>query len=132
MGIGINGFSDYSSFLQNYKVPVIPSVSLDEVREQDRLARDAEAAVQLTAHESTSVTVTERKDAPLEDISITFNRQEDFGYIGKDSDIHSLDMEKAIDDMKKDSILQQYQYFVGNSRNLYTNESADGTVIQKF
>ena len=68
----------------------------------------------------------------MEDISITFNRQEDFGYIGKDSDIHSLDMEKAIDDMKKDSILQQYQYFVGNSRNLYTNESADGTVIQKF
>ena len=132
MGIGINGFSDYSSFLQNYKVPVIPSVSLDEVREQDRLARDAEAAVQLTAHESTSVTVPERKDAPLEDISITFNRQENFGYIGKDSDIHSLDMEKAIDDMKKDSILQQYQYFVGNSRNLYTNESADGTVIQKF
>ena len=74
----------------------------------------------------------ERKDAPLEDISITFNKQENFGYIGRDSYIHSLDVEKAIDDMKKDNILQQYQYFVGNSRNLYKNENADGIVIQKF
>lgn len=74
----------------------------------------------------------ERKTAALEDISITFNRQKGFGYIGKDSDIYSLDVEKAIDDMKKDQVLQQYQYFVGSSRNLYAVEGADGTVIQKL
>lgn len=132
MGIDISGISDYSSFLQNYKVPTIPKVSLEEVREQERAVREAVASIPETSHELTSVSLQERKDAPLEDISITFNRQDDFGYIGKDSDIHSLDVEKAIDDMKKDRVLQQYQYFVGSSRNLYTSESVDGTVIQKF
>ncbi len=33
---------------------------------------------------------------------------------GADSDIKSLDIEKAVDDMKKDSIIQQYQYFVSD------------------
>ncbi|MCM1193215.1 MAG: hypothetical protein NC123_08090 [Butyrivibrio sp.] len=47
-------------------------------------------------------------------------------------DIQSPDIEKAIDDMKKDKILQQYQYFIGSSRNLYGGENADGMVIQKL
>lgn len=32
---------------------------------------------------------------------------------GAESDIRSLDMEKAISDMRKDQVLQQYQFFVG-------------------
>lgn len=31
---------------------------------------------------------------------------------GKDSDLESLDVQKAISDMEKDQVLQQYQYFV--------------------
>lgn len=34
---------------------------------------------------------------------------------GADSDIHSLDMEKAISDTQKDQLFKQYQFFVGNS-----------------
>ena len=34
---------------------------------------------------------------------------------GADSDIKSLDMEKAISDMRKDQVLQQYQFFVGDT-----------------
>lgn len=61
----------------------------------------------------------QKQNAPLEDISITFHKQDDFGYIGRDSDIRSLDVEKAISDMRKDQILQQYQYFVG-SKTVFT------------
>ena len=32
---------------------------------------------------------------------------------GMASDIASLDVEKAVSDMKKDQVLQQYQFFVG-------------------
>ena len=35
---------------------------------------------------------------------------------GVDSDVMSLDVEKAISDMKKDQVIQQYQFFVGESR----------------
>ena len=56
----------------------------------------------------------QEKTKDKEDISITFHKQDDFGYIGRDSDIRSLDVEKAISDMRKGQILQQYQYFVGS------------------
>lgn len=140
--MGIGSVNDYAGILQNYRVPVIRSVSPEEVMRQDdknvvaasgtALSREtASASVASVSHETASASLRKRQDAPLEDISITFNKESDFGYIGKDKDIRSLDMEKAIDDMQKDKVLQQYQYFVGSSRNLMM-ESEDGTVIQKF
>lgn len=127
--IGVIG--DYSSFLQNYSVPTIPRVKVDEILQPERVAEAVETSVVSDIREEASYTAPERKDAPLEDISLTFNKQESFGYIGRDSDIQSLDVQKAVSDMRKDSVLQQYQYFVGSARNLMA-QSADGAVIAKF
>ena len=128
--MGVGGVSDYAGILKNYKVPVIPDMRLAELQRQESTVR--ENAPSTVASRENSVEVAGRKDAALEDISITFNRQESFGYIGRDSDVRALDMEKAIDEMEKDRVLQQYQYFVGSSRNLYGAGDADGMVIQKF
>ena len=46
----------------------------------------------------------------------------DQAFIGRDSSLESLDIQKAISDMRKDSILQEYQSFVGNAGQ------EDGTV----
>ena len=40
---------------------------------------------------------------------------------GSESDIMSLDMEKAISSMQKDQLLMQYQFFVGSSRQDFIN-----------
>ena len=69
-----------------------------------------------------------RQNASLEDISLSLNESSSFSMKGKDSDISSLDMEKAVSDMQKDQALMQYQYFVGDT-NLVNNE--DGIVIAK-
>lgn len=131
MSMGINGA--YNSVLQNYRVPTIPTVSVDEVQKQDSQRIQEQNAPVLNTYEEPSVPAVRKPDAQLEDISVTFNRQEDFGYIGKDSDIFSLDVEKAVSDMQKDRVLQQYQYFVGSSQNLYEpRQSEDGIVIPKF
>lgn len=128
--MGIGKISDYASFLQNYQVPVIPRVSIDEVMEQDRSAATQNMPATAT-HDTPEEIRPLRKDAQLEDISVVFNKQDDFGYIGQDRDIRSLDVEKALDDMRKDKVLQQYQYFVGNSRKIQS-ESEDGVVIRKW
>jgi hypothetical protein len=129
--MGINGA--YNSVLQNYRVPTIPTVSVDEVKQQDLQRIQEQNSPVLNTYEEPSVPAVRKPDAQLEDISVTFNRQEDFGYIGKDSDIFSLDVEKAVSDMQKDRVLQQYQYFVGSSQNLYEpRQSEDGIVIPKF
>lgn len=128
--MGIGGVSDYSSILKNYKIPVVPDMGLAEVQGRESTVReDAPSAV---TPRDDSFEAAERKDAALEEISITFNRQESFEYIGKDRDVRALDVEKAIDEMEKDRVLQQYQYFVGSSRNLYGAEDAEGMVIRKF
>ena len=46
----------------------------------------------------------------------------DQAFIGRDRSLESLDIQKAISDMRKDSILQEYQSFVGNAGQ------EDGTV----
>lgn len=128
--MSIGKVNDYSSILQNYKIPVIsdyaPIVASD-VQKQENPVFTPVADI----HEKASVSAPIRRDAKLENISFTFNKQEDFGYIGKDSDIRSLDMEKAISDMKKDQVLQQYQYFVGSAGKMVT-DNADGVVLAKF
>ncbi len=128
MSMGIN--SAYSSLLHNYKVPTIPAVSVEEVRRQDALKEQTVSG--LAAYETPQAPQANRADAPIEDIAITFNRQEDFGYLGQDSDIHSLDVERAISDMQKDRMLQQYQYFVGSAQDVVSGTQADGIVIPKF
>lgn len=50
-----------------------------------------------------------------------------FELAGEDRNIHTLDMHKAISDMKRDRVLEEYQYFVGDRGTGLT----DGTVIRK-
>ncbi len=126
--MGIGGINDYAGLLRNFRVPNVSETGIGQNVRPDAVIREES----LTAADTHVAAPVVRKVAQLEDISITFNKQESFGYLGKDSDIHSLDVEKAIDDMRKDKVLQQYQYFVGSSRNLQIENNADGTVIQKF
>ncbi len=127
--MGVN--SIYSSVLQNYSVPTIPAVSVEDILRQDASKIAQETGFQ--TYEAPSAPTIRKSDAAIEDISLTFNRQEDFGYLGQDSDIHSLDVERAISDMQKDQMLQQYQYFVGSAKDVYAGgQTPDGIVIPKF
>lgn len=50
----------------------------------------------------------------------------DKNLIGTDSDINGLDVQKAVSNMQQDSILHQYQFFVGNI------STEDGSVVRKM
>lgn len=117
MGItGINSIQDYN---YNIRKPepaeqaaktVIKEIPKQQSRVQTSQTIDS---TEIQPAEQ-NVKASANANAQLDDISITFHKQDDFGYIGRDSDIHSLDVEKALSDMRKDQILQQYQYFVGS------------------
>ena len=126
MGIGriggVNGISGIGR-MQDYSIQM-PQPAKTVIVEETGADSHVASSEQINSGNSTAakeeVPVGEQKpNAPLEDISITFHKQDDFGYIGRDSDIRSLDVEKAISDMRKDQILQQYQYFVG-SKTVFT------------
>ena len=63
------------------------------------------------------------------DVSMALKGDEG-AHIGTESDIKNLDMQKAISDMQKDSVLEQYSYFVGSTQGSLF-QSADGMVFLK-
>ncbi len=48
------------------------------------------------------------------DFAQQYDPNKTYEMVGKDSDLRTLDVEKAISAMQKDSVLQQYQFFVGS------------------
>ena len=124
MGIGgiggVNGISGIGR-VQDYSIQM-PQPAKTVITEVPQQESHVTSSKQIDISSAGNTQAAEKKpsaNAALEDISITFHKQDDFGYIGRDSDIHSLDVEKAISDMRKDQILQQYQYFVG-SKTVFT------------
>ena len=49
------------------------------------------------------------------DYAQQYNPDENFELKGIDSDINKLDVQKAISELDKDQVLQQYQFFVGTT-----------------
>lgn len=128
MGIQFyNGLSNYSAY-EDYKRN-IPQVSPEAVKAEETKANENPAPKAEEAAYSSPVVDTRSRTANLEDISLTFNKEDSFDHIGSESSIVSLDMQKAISDMKKDGILEEYQYYVGKSPAVYAD--ADGIVVPK-
>ena len=139
MGIGpISGFGDFGGLYGSYRMQNIPLVDEKTVRAQDAEKAAGQAGFAENPAQSVSAPIKEEEAqdrkaarvADLQNISLTFNKEDDFGYIGSDAPLSKLDMEKAISDMKKDSALEQYQYFVGN-RGMDIANTADGSVMLK-
>lgn len=60
-----------------------------------------------------------------QDFTFDFSKKEDFQLVGARNKLEDVDVEKGISDMKKETVLDQYKYFV-NPMNLGTDQ--DGTV----
>lgn len=132
--MALGGISEYGGF--GYKVVDIPRVDFETVKKQDEALKAAEESyVVPSVPEITEPAKedTRSRNADLDDISLTFNTGDDYSYLGSDFEIGGLDMQQAISDMRRDKILEDYQYFVGSSENFgntFANE--DGKVLLKL
>ena len=129
--MGIN--FDYTNFISSYGMQRIPQVDpgrLDsespKPEQQSEQTQEAQVGVK-SAEDYPKAPRT----AQLEDVSLTFNKQDDFGTIGRDVDIAKLDMEKVVSDSKRDSILSGYRTFVGPTPEQMVADYEDGMVIPK-
>ncbi len=129
--MGIN--FDYSNFISSYRFQQIPKV--DEANASGLNNKPEAAPAEASDPRGKASEVAEYAKAPktanLEDISLTFNKQDDFGTIGRDADIAMLDMDKAVSDSKRSTILSGYQTFVGPTPEQMVAEYEDGLVIPK-
>lgn len=125
MGIYDVGYGGFGAFQSDYRINNIPKAAEVKPLETVTEVNESSEPKQLQVEEVTN----RPKSVDPNEVSLSFNKNDDYSYIGKDKDIENLDMEKAISEMRQDSILQEYQYFVGNTNTVYA--SADGVVIAK-
>ena len=132
MGIGKIG-----GFYQSYPIQPIKQVDVETVKAQDALKtqqKEEQLPVAQASQETEQTPDTRSRVADLENISLNFNTGDTYDYIGKDSDLSLLDVDQVLSDMKKDSILDQYRYFVGDISNINSAKeglAGDGIVIMK-
>lgn len=138
--MAVSFFPEYGGLYNNYKVVDIPRVDINTVKKQDEEKKLSEMGAMELPKVNEVVPATEpeqpdlrSKTADLENISLTFNTGDDYSFLGSDFNIEDLDMQKAISDMQKDGIIQDYNYFVG-STDLVNNgfENEDGRVFLKY
>lgn len=131
----------YDSIHNSYGVQQIQSPYVDEpvrtgrqinIADQDKRPELPERSDNLTSAAEPVRENPASRMADLKNVSIKFNKEDGFGYIGMDSSLDNLDMQKAISDMQRDQVLQSYQYFVGSADSMYGEQSSeDGMVVLK-
>lgn len=116
-----------------YSTQNVPQRMEAPVKESQKAVNDSkEDNIQKSSQLQTpTADVHQRRDTRITEVSLTFNKEESFDYIGSESSLANLDVQKAISVMKKDKILQEYQYFVGGKPDLEYDGDIDGAVFQK-
>ena len=131
----------YNSFHNNSSLQQIQTTYVDDAEKISRHVDGTDRSRQpdlngpsdnLTSAAEPSQENPASRIADLDKISLKFNKKDSFEYIGIDSSLGNLDMQKAISDMQKDQVLQNYQYFVGSTGSLSGETlSEDGLVVLK-
>ena len=113
----LNGLGNTQSY---YRAPEISAVKTEEVnaKKPGQLPEEEKQLQNYSLQEIQQTEDTRSKTADLENISLTFNKEESYDYIGSESGLANLDVQKAVSDMKKDAVLQEYQYFVGSAQTI--------------
>ena len=109
-GIRTNaGFYDYNS------------IKINEVRSQQiQVAKESsQILVTNTAEpedngDARQIPKVQQEDQGIVDFNARYQPDAYYELKGIDSDLSKLDVEKALSDLKKDQVLQQYQFFVGD------------------
>ena len=132
--MNVSGIRPYSGFYQ------YNSIKLNELRNQKiaeaqqtnpSTAADTEdPEAKRRQQEQEMVEAAAKQTFDSYDFAQQFMPDEPFDMKGIDSDINSLDMEKAVSDLDKDQVLKQYQYFVGSGVNTDTNAQTQQAVLR--
>lgn len=109
------------------------SIRLNELRNQQIMAsKEARMQQEVQDAEVKTGVEQEQQDNGLQfeqnytayDYAQKYRAGEVYELKGEDSDISKLDVTKAVSDLEKDQILQQYQYFVGDASYASAKQNA--------
>lgn len=120
----ISGIRPYAGFYE------YNSIKANELRAEQIAATQEASSVEAEEVSTETQSVAIQTPAPEQnftafDYAQNYRSDETYELKGKDSDLASLDMQKAISDLDKDQVLQQYQFFVGDKDSVTAKMTID-------
>lgn len=100
----------------NFMSEGIKTSEINKVQNQNEVPVEKQKNLPEGVEEKKGMSAQEREEALMYALGVT--QKAEYSLVGADSDIESLDIAKAISDMQKDSILQEYQYFVRSAKEM--------------
>ena len=114
--MNISGIRPYSGF---YNVNNVSSVHNNSYDTAPQAVEEKEEKVSAVSQESIEAARSKQTFGSY-DYADQYRPTENFEVNSSNSDLRSLDVEKAISDMRKDQAIQQYQFFVGENSEAET------------
>lgn len=115
-GIRISaGFYDYNSIEKRHAQQAALEQALPVEESAASLAKETKETQEQTAQ----TPVRTKPDAGAIDYAKRYQPDAVYELKGADSDIARLDVEQALSDMRRDQVLEQYQFFVGTQEADY-------------
>lgn len=120
----ISGIRPYAGFYE------YNSIKANELRAEQIAATQKVSSVEAEEVSTETQSAAVQTPAPEQnftafDYAQNYRSDETYELKGKDSDLASLDMQKAISDLDKDQVLQQYQFFVGDKDSVTAKMTID-------
>lgn len=123
------GFYDYNTI----KLNEVRSLQIQESKASEQAIDLNQPQVKQEENEAEkAVSRTLSVDNGAEEYAKRYQPDAVYELKGVDSDIANLDVERALSDMKKDQVLQQYQFFVGESLSQPLREVEEQRLNENF
>lgn len=116
--MNISGIRPYSGFYDYNSIQNIDTVAAEQAVSADS-AQEAVLNAPVAADRDTS-----NQTYNAADYAKQYQADATYDLKGEDSDIRSLDVEQAVSDLQLDKVLQQYQFFVGETKGENTKGAA--------
>lgn len=101
------GFYDYNEIQKTQRMPA------DDMAIQTDVSQEQNVSQEVVAVNGRTPEVEKGQTFGAYDYANQYNPEVTYRLKGAESDIRSLDVERALSDMQKDEVIHQYQYFVG-------------------
>lgn len=111
--MNISGIRPVVGFYDYNEIQKMQRISADGAAIQNEVSSEQNVSQEIPVLQERTPEVEKRQTFGAYDYATQYNPDVTYRLKGAESDIRSLDVEKALSDMQKDEVIHQYQYFVG-------------------
>lgn len=113
--MSISGIRSGMGYQANHSISEIELLELEAVSREVELERqELDHAIGLEQDDTIVIKAREEQTFTACDYADSYQANKEYSLKGNESDLWSLDVQKAVSDMQKDRVLEQYQFFVGH------------------